>query len=84
MRQISLVHVEVNCVLSTDADFAAVTRGWFQGGVAFFPELFDRLQSAKASGTFVDQPRNARMSHGRSRRRDGSSASRHSMPGRWA
>ncbi|TDD58902.1 hypothetical protein E1263_17110 [Kribbella antibiotica] len=61
MRRISLVHVEVNCSLPADADFAEVARSWLEGGAAFFPELFARLEAGAASGAFVDQPRGARM-----------------------
>lgn len=63
MRFVSLVHVEVNCSVPDDADFAAVTRGWLESGVAFFPALFDKVLSGVASAGFVDQPRGARMSH---------------------
>ena len=35
MRFVSLVHVEANCSVPDDADFAAVTRGWLESGVAF-------------------------------------------------
>jgi hypothetical protein len=61
MRGVSLVHVEVNCSLPDDADFAAVARSWLEGGAAFFPELVNRLNSGAASGAFVDQPRDGRM-----------------------
>ncbi|MEV8374826.1 hypothetical protein AB0P21_18965 [Kribbella sp. NPDC056861] len=62
MRSVSLVHVEVNCSLPDDEEFAMVARRWLEGGAAFFPELFDRLRSGAAIGAFVDQPRGARMS----------------------
>ncbi|TDD58904.1 hypothetical protein E1263_17120 [Kribbella antibiotica] len=55
------LHVEVNCAIRDDAEFAAVARGWMERGLALFPGLVEELQSGNARGTFVDQPRNGRM-----------------------
>ena len=84
MRFVSLVHVEVNCSVPDDADFAAVTRGWLEAGVAFFPALFDKVLSGVASAGFVDQPRGARMSHRKFSKRGWEQRLPDWRLGRWA